>query len=130
MLDNGIVRIDNNVVIIKALVMALGFTPYWVEKTKAINPTGAAATIIVVSEVENSMLFIFHIIKIAKSGWSTTLNRIIKFEILSCVFSNFWASIIPAAKSAHGAAEPDMNSKDLLKAIGSFISIKIINNPN
>ena len=57
------------------------------------------------------------------------LNRIIKFEILSCVFSNFWASIIPAAKSAHGAAEPDMNSKDLLKAIGSFISIKIINNP-
>ena len=69
--------------------MALGFTQYWVEKIKAINPTGEAATIIVVSEVENSILFIFHIINLAKSGWSITLNRIIKFETLSCFFLIF-----------------------------------------
>ena len=68
MLTRGIDITDNNVVISNALVIALGLTSYWVEKIKAIKPTGAEATIIVVSDIENSIPLKFHIIKIAIIG--------------------------------------------------------------
>ena len=67
-LAKGTVTIENKVVIINALVIALGFTPYWVEKINAINPTGADATMMVVSANEKSILSKFHIIKINKTG--------------------------------------------------------------
>ena len=74
----GIITIDNIVVISKALVIGLGFTPYWVEKINAIKPTGAEATIIVVSETEKSILLRFHIKIIASIGWRITLKITIK----------------------------------------------------
>ena len=52
------VTIDIIVVINIALVIAFGFTPYWLENINAINPTRAEVTIIVVSEMLN-FLFIF-----------------------------------------------------------------------
>ena len=66
--DRGTVTTENKVVIINALVIALGFTPYWVEKINAINPTGADATMMVVSAKEKSILSKLHIMKINKIG--------------------------------------------------------------
>ena len=125
----GIDITDNNVVISNALVIALGLTSYWVEKIKAIKPTGAEATIIVVSDIENSIPLKFHIIKIAIIGCKKILNPIIKLETLSSVFSIFCESIIPAAKSAHGAADPEINSKALSILRGKLRSRKIMNKP-
>ena len=56
------VTIDIIVVINIALVIASGFTPYRLENINAINPTGADAIIIVVSEMLKSILFIVQII--------------------------------------------------------------------
>ena len=98
------VTIDIIVVINIALVIASGFTPYWLENINEINPTGADATIIVFSEILKSILFIFQIINIAKNGWSIILKIIIRLEICF-FFSIFWARIIPAANNAQGAAD-------------------------
>jgi len=49
--------------------MGFGLTPYWVEKINAIRPTGAEATIIVVSDIEKSILLRFHIKIMASIGW-------------------------------------------------------------
>ena len=81
--------IDNNVDISNALVIAFGLTSYWVEKTRAIKPTGAAATIIAVSDIENSISFKFHITNIAINGCNKILNPIIKLDIFKSVFSIF-----------------------------------------
>lgn len=109
--------------------MGFGLTPYWVEKINAIRPTGAEATIIVVSDIEKSILLRFHIKIIASIGWRTTLKITIKYDILICVFSNLWESIMPAAKRAQGAADSETKSKDLEIVIGNLISKKMIIKP-
>ena len=126
---SGIEIIDNSVEISNALVIAFGLTLYWAEKTRAINPTGAAATIIVVSDIENSISFKCHIIKIATNGCKKILNPMIKLETFSSVCSIFWESIIPAAKRAQGAADPEINSKALFTLVGKSISKKRTNKP-
>ena len=65
MLTSGIEIIENNVEISNALVIAFGLTLYWVEKTRAIKPTGAATIIVVVSDIEYWISFKFNIINSA-----------------------------------------------------------------
>ena len=110
------------VVINIAREIAFGLIPYWVENINAINPTGAEATIIVVSDISKLISCIVQIINIASNGWSNILKIIIKLEIFFCVFSIWWAKIILAANNAQGAADNDMKFIDLLIDNGNFIS--------
>ena len=72
-----------------------------------------------VSEILKSMSKIFHIINIAKIGWRIILNKIIKLESCICVFSVFWASIMPTANKAQGATEAE------IKLIERVVSLPI-----
>ena len=49
-------------------MIASGFTPYCVENIKAINPTGAEVTFMLILKILKSMSKIFYIINIAKIG--------------------------------------------------------------
>ena len=57
---------------------------------------------------------------IANNGCNKILNPIIKLDIFKSVFSIFCDRIIPAAKRAQGAAEPEIKFKALsiLRGIG------------
>ena len=72
--------------IINALVIAVGFTPYWVEKINAINPTGADATMMVVSANEKSILSKLHIMKINKISYYIFYQIVKNFLLILFIF--------------------------------------------